>query len=128
MVAMLSWTLQPAETETLFGALMRETVVVGGQLNTAVMGLTEWAELGEGNNTLAGAVAGIPLGTTVTVTFVDKQMLDFMHNWVRGVTVRALDIAAASPAPPSCPPPALTRRMCIPRCSTAGKRASNRWW
>lgn len=50
-------------------------------LNTAVMGLTEWAELGEGNNTLAGAVAGIPLGSTVTVTFVDKQMLDFMHNW-----------------------------------------------
>ena len=45
------------------------------------MGLTEWAELGEGNNTLAGAVAGIPQGSTVTVTFVDKQMLDFMHNW-----------------------------------------------
>eukprot|EP00959_Pyramimonas_sp_CCMP1952_P394880 8273815-Pyramimonas_sp.AAC.1 len=42
----------------------------------------EWAELGEGDNKLDAAVAGIKPGSTIMVTFADEGMLDFMKNWV----------------------------------------------
>ncbi|KAK3249970.1 hypothetical protein CYMTET_40637 [Cymbomonas tetramitiformis] len=42
----------------------------------------DWADLGEGDDTLASALRGLEPGTAVIVTFADAEYIEMLQNWV----------------------------------------------